>query len=166
VLVQFQVRANLVIPLLCGNNLWGLLCIHQCAHTRQWQEHEINLIQEIANQLAIAIQQASLYEQLQEELLIRQQSQLKIAQQLREQQTLATITNKIRESLSIKEILVVVTQQVKDVLSGDRAITFQLFDNGNSQIIEESVHIAVLYHLWIFLVCGRTPRWGVLPQTI
>jgi PAS domain S-box-containing protein len=140
VLAQFQVRANLVIPLLCGNNLWGLLCIHQCAHTRQWQEHEINLIQEIAIQLAIAIQQASLYEQLQEELLIRQQSQSKIAQQLREQQTLATITNKIRESLSIKEILAVVTQQVKDMLSGDRAIIFQLFDNGNSQIVEESVH--------------------------
>ena len=140
VLAEFQVRANLVIPLLCGNNLWGLVCIHQCAHTRQWQEHEINLIQQIANQLAIAIQQASLYEQLQEELLIRQQSQSKIAQQLREQQTLATITNKIRESLSIKEILAVVTQQVIDVLSGDRAIIFQLFDNGNSQIVEESVH--------------------------
>ena len=140
VLAEFQVRANLVIPLLCGNNLWGLLSIHQCAHTRQWQEHEINLIQQIANQLAIAIQQASLYEQLQEELLIRQQSQSKIAQQLREQQTLATITNKIRESLSIKEILAVVTQQVKDMLSGDRAIIFQLFDNGNSQIVEESVH--------------------------
>ncbi len=140
VLAQFQVRANLVIPLLCGNNLWGLVCIHQCAHTRQWQEHEIDLIQQIANQLAIAIQQASLYEQLQEELLIRQQSQSKIAQQLREQQTLATITNKIHESLSIKEILAVVTQQVKDVLSGDRVIVFQLFDNGNSQIVEESVH--------------------------
>lgn len=140
VLAQFQIRANLVIPLLCGNSLWGLLCIHQCAHTRQWQEHEINLIQQIANQLAIAIQQASLYEQLQEELLIRQQSQLKIAQQLRQQQTLATITNKIRESLSIKEILAVVTQQVKDVLSSDRVIVFQLFDNGNSQIVEESVH--------------------------
>ncbi|WP_236579853.1 GAF domain-containing protein, partial [Pseudanabaena sp. lw0831] len=26
ILAQFQVRANLVIPLLCGNNLWGLLC--------------------------------------------------------------------------------------------------------------------------------------------
>ena len=141
VLAQFQIRANLVIPLLCGNNnLWGLLCIHQCAHTRQWQEDEINLIQEIAIQLAIAIQQASLYEQLGDELLIGQQSQLKIAQQLREQQTLATITNKIRESLSIKEILAVVTQQVKDVLSGDRVIAFQLFDNGNSQIVEESVH--------------------------
>jgi PAS domain S-box-containing protein len=140
ILAQFQVRANLVIPLLCGNNLWGLLCIHQCAHTRQWQEHEVNLIQQIANQLAIAIQQASVYKQLQEELLIRQQSQSKIAQQLREQQTLATITNKIRESLSVKDILAVVTQQVKDVLSGDRAIVFQLFDNGNSQIVEESVN--------------------------
>jgi sigma-B regulation protein RsbU (phosphoserine phosphatase) len=61
ILAQFQVRANLVIPLLCGNNLWGLVCIHQCAHTRQWQEHEVNLIQQIAIQLAIAIQQASLY---------------------------------------------------------------------------------------------------------
>ncbi|GBO52826.1 circadian input kinase A [Pseudanabaena sp. lw0831] len=65
---------------------------------------------------------------------------MKIAQQLRQQQTLATIINKIRESLSLKEILAVVTQQVKDVLSGDRAIVFQLFDNGNSQIVEESLH--------------------------
>jgi two-component system CheB/CheR fusion protein len=75
VLAQFQIRANLVIPLLCGNKLWGLVCIHQCAHTRQWQEHEINLIQQIAIQLAIAIQQASLYEQSQQEIADRKQAE-------------------------------------------------------------------------------------------
>jgi PAS domain S-box-containing protein len=80
VLVQFQVRANLVIPLLCGNNLWGLLCIHQCAHTRQWQEHEINLVQQIANQLAIAIQQASLYAQSQQEIAERKQAQQQLSE--------------------------------------------------------------------------------------
>ncbi|GBO55554.1 circadian input kinase A [Pseudanabaena sp. lw0831] len=80
VLVQFQVRANLVIPLLCGNNLWGLLCIHQCAHTRQWQEHEINLVQQIANQLAIAIQQASLYAQSQQEIAERKQAQQQLTE--------------------------------------------------------------------------------------
>jgi len=80
ILAQFQVRANLVIPLLCGNNLWGLMCIHQCAHTRQWQEHEINLIQQIANQLAISIQQASLYEQSQQEIAERKQAQQQLTE--------------------------------------------------------------------------------------
>ncbi|HEY9658070.1 MAG TPA: PAS domain S-box protein, partial [Allocoleopsis sp.] len=43
ILTQFQVRANMVMPLLCGNELWGLLCIHQCRTPRQWQPSEIDL---------------------------------------------------------------------------------------------------------------------------
>ncbi|HEY9826078.1 MAG TPA: GAF domain-containing protein [Stenomitos sp.] len=74
-LLQFQVRANLAMPLLCGDELWGLLCIHQCTMPRQWLEKEQKLTQQIANQLAIAIQQTSLFEQLQQELLERQQAQ-------------------------------------------------------------------------------------------
>jgi len=80
ILAQFQVRANLVIPLLCGNNLWGLLCIHQCALTREWHEHEINLVQQIANQLTIAIQQASLYAQSQQEIAERKQVQQQLTE--------------------------------------------------------------------------------------
>ncbi|MDD1427361.1 PAS domain S-box protein [Dolichospermum sp. ST_sed9] len=65
ILAQFQVRANLAVPLIQGENLWGLLCIHQCSQPRHWQDFEIQLVQQIANQLAIAIQQADLFEQLQ-----------------------------------------------------------------------------------------------------
>jgi GAF domain-containing protein len=98
ILAQFQVRASLVIPLLCGNNLWGLLCIHQCANTRQWQEYEINLVQQIANQLTIAIQQASLYAQSQQEIAERKQ----IQQQLTEtNQQLARATRLKDEFLPI-----------------------------------------------------------------
>jgi signal transduction histidine kinase/CBS domain-containing protein len=79
-LTKLQVRANLVMPLLRGNNLWGLLCIHQCANTRQWQDHEINLVQQIANQLTIAIQQASLYSQSQQEIAERQQAQQQLTE--------------------------------------------------------------------------------------
>ena len=75
ILKRFQVRANLVFPLLEGTYLWGLLCIHQCSTPRQWQESEITFVQQIANQLAIAIKQASLFEQLQQELRDRQQAQ-------------------------------------------------------------------------------------------
>jgi PAS domain S-box-containing protein len=66
---QFQVRANLVLPILITNNksqtLWGLLIVHQCSNPRIWQPSEISLLQQLSVQLAIAIQQAELYRDLQ-----------------------------------------------------------------------------------------------------
>jgi diguanylate cyclase (GGDEF)-like protein/PAS domain S-box-containing protein len=44
--------------------LWGLLVAHQCRETRQWQESEIVLLEQVANQVAIAIQQFQLYQDL------------------------------------------------------------------------------------------------------
>ncbi|MBD1853825.1 GAF domain-containing protein [Leptolyngbya sp. FACHB-711] len=65
VLGQFQVRANLVIPLLKGEELWGLFCIHQCSGAREWQETEIEFAKQIAAQLNVAIQQGEYVERLQ-----------------------------------------------------------------------------------------------------
>ena len=45
--------------------VWGLLIIHACSHHRQWHPAEAELLQQISNQLAIAIQQSQLYQQLQ-----------------------------------------------------------------------------------------------------
>lgn len=67
ILAQFHIRANLVLPLLQGDNLWGLLCIHQCSGPRSWQPGEIEFVQKIANQLGIALYQA--------ELLLKEQHQ-------------------------------------------------------------------------------------------
>jgi PAS domain S-box-containing protein len=80
ILAQFQIRACMVMPLLCGEALWGLLCIHQCSGPRHWHEEEVNLTQRLAVQLAIAIQQASFYEQLQQELTQRQLTQRQLTQ--------------------------------------------------------------------------------------
>jgi len=44
--------------------LWGWLIVHQCRSPRQWQQLEINLLQQLANQLEIAIQQSHLYRTL------------------------------------------------------------------------------------------------------
>lgn len=139
ILECFQVRANVVMPLLCNQKLWGLLCVHQCTDMRQWQSAEISLTQQLANQLAIAIQQASLYDQIQSELAVRQQAEARIALQLRQQQALGTIAQRIRESLDVEEILATVTQQVKDMLQSDRVIVLRLFADGSSSIVEEAV---------------------------
>ncbi|MBD2597582.1 GAF domain-containing protein [Nostoc spongiaeforme FACHB-130] len=62
-LQSIQVQANLTVPINIGLQLWGLLIVHQCAKPREWQDTEINLLQQLADQAAIAIQQAQLYEQ-------------------------------------------------------------------------------------------------------
>lgn len=139
ILSQFLVRANLVIPLVPGDVLWGLLCIHQCSRAREWLPSEIDLAQQLANQLAIATQQALLYEQVQLELGVRQQAELRIAQQLRQQEALGMIANRIRETLNLDDILGIVAAQARAILQCERVIVFQLHPNGSSQIVSESV---------------------------
>ncbi len=63
---SLQIRANLVVPILQQERLWGLLIAHQCRISRQWQQSEINLFNQLAGQAAIAIQQSELYHQLQQ----------------------------------------------------------------------------------------------------
>jgi diguanylate cyclase (GGDEF)-like protein/PAS domain S-box-containing protein len=45
--------------------VWGFLITHACATQRDWQADELHLLQQVAEQLAIAIQQSELYQQLQ-----------------------------------------------------------------------------------------------------
>jgi light-regulated signal transduction histidine kinase (bacteriophytochrome) len=65
-LQEFQVKAVLAIPILfrvppaCEVSLWGLLIAHHCETTHEWRSDEIDLLTELAMQMAIAIQQTEL----------------------------------------------------------------------------------------------------------
>ncbi len=74
-LTQFQVKANLVVPILQDECLWGLLIAHHCSTARKWQQLEIELLEQLATQVSIAIQQSELYHQLQQELVERKRSE-------------------------------------------------------------------------------------------
>ncbi|MBE9229454.1 PAS domain S-box protein [Phormidium sp. LEGE 05292] len=78
---QFQVRANLVVPILQENKLWGLLVAHHCSEPRKWQNWEIELLKQLATQVEIAIQQSQLYQQVQQELIERKLAEQKIREQ-------------------------------------------------------------------------------------
>ena len=62
---NFEIKANLVVPLLCESQLWGLLIAHYCGAPHQWQPEEISGLQQIAFHIGIAIYQSSLLKQLQ-----------------------------------------------------------------------------------------------------
>ena len=86
-LENFQVKANVIVPILLAKSpnhspsscLWGLLIAHQCRHTRHWETDEIELLDKLAVQLAIAIQQAELINNLQCELQKRKQLEAELA---------------------------------------------------------------------------------------
>ncbi|MGK7888206.1 MAG: GAF domain-containing protein [Leptolyngbyaceae cyanobacterium] len=62
-LEQFQIRANLAVPLRQKAGLWGLLAVHQCSGPHEWQEWEIQFVEQIATHLSVALQQAELFQQ-------------------------------------------------------------------------------------------------------
>jgi PAS domain S-box-containing protein len=74
-LIRLQTRAKILVPLLCGDDLWGVLNVSESQHPRPWSDDEVALLKALAVQLAIAIQQATHHEQLQRELQERQQAE-------------------------------------------------------------------------------------------
>lgn len=105
---QWEVKAKLIVPILqnpnfpsqtlnwlpaaalggeteTGTQLWGLLIAHQCQTPRQWEPFEIDLCQQIADQIALAISQAQLLEHL-EELVAERTAELTQANQQLQQE--------------------------------------------------------------------------------
>lgn len=122
-LESFQAQANLVIPIRQGEALWGLLVVQHCQSSRPWQEWEIRLLQELSDQLAIVLQQAQLYEQLQalnqtlEEKVRQRTSELQRSLQF--EALLKRITDRVRDSLDEAEILNTALRELGENLNAD-----------------------------------------------
>lgn len=77
-LQSFVVRSRLVVPVFIQAQLWGLLIAHQCGSHRQWTDFEIELLQQLANQIGIALSQGQLLEHL-EEMVAERTTKLVVA---------------------------------------------------------------------------------------
>ncbi|QYO62418.1 GAF domain-containing protein [Leptolyngbya sp. 7M] len=137
-LAQSQVRANLVVPILQDEQLWGLLLAHHCTAPRHWQPFEIDLLTQFADQVGIAIRQTNLYDTLKTQLSERRRAEQALAQQVQYEQLLQTISQQIRSSLRLEEILAAAVTQVQQVLQVDRALVFRLYANGTGCVIKEA----------------------------
>lgn len=59
-----QVQAGMGVALMQEGQMFGALIVSQCSQPRQWQPWEIDLLQRLATQVEIALQQGHLYEQV------------------------------------------------------------------------------------------------------
>lgn len=67
VLQSYQARAYVVIAIYLNNQLWGLLATYQNAGPRQWQDCEVQLLVQVAEQLGIALKQAEYVQTIQQQ---------------------------------------------------------------------------------------------------
>ena len=131
-LERLQVRANLVVPIIMGKNdpisenyLWGLLILHQCRSSRQWQPEEIDLLQQLADRVAIAINQAILRDRN------RRQNQ--------REELLRLITNQIRRTLDLHTILQTAVREVRQLLDTDRVVIYKFLEGWNGEVVIEDL---------------------------
>jgi two-component system, cell cycle sensor histidine kinase and response regulator CckA len=94
---QFGVQAKLVMPILQGENLWGLLIVHQCRQPQQWESSDIELLKQLTTQVEIAIQQSELYQQAQNELAERKIAEQKIQEQ-------AALLNIATDAITVRDL--------------------------------------------------------------
>ncbi|WP_017652668.1 PAS domain S-box protein [Fortiea contorta] len=120
---QFQVKANLVVPILLkagdentDSQLWGLLVAHQCSAPREWETHQLDLLDQLTVQIAIAIQQSSIFQQAQNELAERQKAELNLRSALAEKEVLLKeIHHRVKNNLQIVSgLLELQSQTLKD----------------------------------------------------
>ncbi|WP_442939758.1 sensor histidine kinase [Nostoc sp.] len=63
---KFQTKASLAVPIMLGDELFGALIANQCSGSRHWQPIEIDLLKQMSEQVAIAIQQSQICQKLAE----------------------------------------------------------------------------------------------------
>ncbi|MEG4277906.1 ATP-binding protein [Microcoleus sp. MON1_C1] len=78
-----KVRAKLLVPIVVQDELWGLLIAHHCT-VRHWEESKKTFLRQIAEHLAIAIYQAELYAQVQQQKRTSEQRVIERTRELRD----------------------------------------------------------------------------------
>lgn len=126
-----QAKARLAIPILRDGQLWGVLAVHQCSYPRSWQPYDIELLEQLTTQLAIAIHHSELHHEIQhlnDHLESEVQARTVQLQQAYEfEATLKRITDRVRDSLDVDLILQAAIRELAIVM-GVRGCNASLYD--------------------------------------
>jgi len=91
-LINAEMKAVIMAPIICSGKLWGIFSVSEHITPRQWTTEEVKVVKQVAQQCAIAIQQALIHRNLRREVTKRKKGQRHLENQ---QQQLLNIANSI-----------------------------------------------------------------------
>lgn len=109
-LETFGVKANLIAPIMVGEKLLGLLIAHQCSQPRIWQQSEIDLFEQFARLVGMALERANL-------LTVTESARVN-AEDLFEEQR--------QQKEQLQAQLMALLQQIEGVIQGDLTVHAQV----------------------------------------
>ncbi|PLS69060.1 MAG: hypothetical protein CV045_04300 [Cyanobacteria bacterium M5B4] len=149
--------AWLLVPIVIEDCVWGAVNLINSKPTI-WSEDTKQFLQTIANQIAVAINKSRevtdrikaeaelkrLNEELETMVLSRtnalRESQMLLQLQYKQQQLITKITNRIRSSLDLKQILQTSVEEVRQLLKNDRVLIYSIQADGSGEVLAESVN--------------------------
>ncbi|NET38562.1 MAG: GAF domain-containing protein, partial [Cyanothece sp. SIO1E1] len=124
-LEPFAVKANLVAPIIVGDELPGLLIAHQCSGPRDWMPSEINFFSQLATQVGLSLSRSQLFAQQRADA---ERSTL-----------LKDITLSLSTSLSTQEVFDKAVQEIRPAMQSDRVVVYTFDENWKGTIVAESM---------------------------
>ncbi|AFY76363.1 methyl-accepting chemotaxis protein [Pleurocapsa sp. PCC 7327] len=131
-LEQYEAQSCIIVSIFQGQKLWGLLAAYQNDKPRQWQMSEVNFLEKIAARFGTALQQAEILQQV-------QAKSDRLAQLVEQEQAVAKVIARIRQSLDLDTIFNTTTKEVRSLLNVDRVAVYRFNPDWSGEFIAESV---------------------------
>ncbi|MGD1853626.1 MAG: ATP-binding protein [Leptolyngbyaceae cyanobacterium] len=136
-LVGFGIRSKMMVPIVVEGKIWGLLLASEQDAPRQWQPAEVELVRQLGVQVAIAIQQAHLVEQLHQQLTQREQDQQLLTQR---NQQLAISNIELARATRLKdEFLANMSHELRTPLNAILGMTESLIEQIFGPLNEQQI---------------------------
>jgi len=129
------IKFSLIIPLIVEKKLFGVFHIVSIEKFRNFTSEEISLAQTIANQVAVAVQNALLIEDLREKHSQIEEQSKTLEKQYHEQTILMKISRELSRSLNLNRILEIAAKEATQALQVDRgAVALAFPEEGYAEI--------------------------------
>lgn len=128
-LEKIDVKSNLVVPIVRQNDsLYGLLVMHQCSSTREWQQSEVEFVLQVSSWLIEQLAKQQNYATL----------EFQVAKAQENRQLINTAVKQIHQRISSHDVLQEGALQAKHMISCDRVVVYGLQNKDLGKIVAEA----------------------------